>query len=520
MVHGIRGGPVTRCARYHRDESGVIAVLFAIMLVLMLSVVALVIDLGNARQERRAAQASADAAALAGGEAIESGMSTANGSIPWSTVVTQVKNYAKANDNIPTSAWVGCDDSYKLAYRPDSANGNSCISATTSSFPAPSSASLGNNVNYLRVRLPSSTVKSYFGKAVGATDLTIGAASTVKVVFTVTASQTTALAAGGPCALCILSPTGLSLDGQNGDVTITDGNVIVNSTSSTAASLNPNGHVKISTIGGSIGGPGSCPPGSCNNFSGGGFSPPWSLQGTVTDPLAHLPECGDGSRADGQPPSVNLCPTNTGTGGTTNRATLSPGIYSTISGSHHLDPGIYVITDGITLNGNDLIEGDGVMLYFACSNYQQGSGPSCPATGTNGGVTRAGITATGNGALRLTGITQPQCTANSIYCEYVGMMNFADRQNDATQTWRGNGTNENGQASGMSGTIYMKSGTMDLRGNGYQMASQIVVDDFTMKGNPSTVTISYDVSKNYSETHTVAGPTTYNGTPDNNGLSG
>ena len=36
--------------------------------------------------------------------------------------------------------------------------------------------------------------------------------------------------AGGPCALCILGPGGLTLDGQNGDVTITDGNVVVNST--------------------------------------------------------------------------------------------------------------------------------------------------------------------------------------------------------------------------------------------------------------------------------------------------
>jgi hypothetical protein len=38
-----------------------------------------------------------------------------------------------------------------------------------------------------------------------------------------------------------------------------------------------------------------------------------------------------------------------------------------------------------------------------------------------------------------------------------------------------------------------------------------------MKGNPSTVTIYYDHSKNYSET--TAGPTTYSGTPDNNGLA-
>jgi type II secretory pathway pseudopilin PulG len=113
----------------HRDERGVIAVMFALLLVLMLGIVALVVDLGNARQQRRVAQASADAAALAGGEAIESGMDRGTGTIPWSTVVTQIKNYAKANDNIPLSAWVGCTDTYKLGYRPDSGNNNACISA-------------------------------------------------------------------------------------------------------------------------------------------------------------------------------------------------------------------------------------------------------------------------------------------------------------------------------------------------------------------------------------------------------
>jgi Flp pilus assembly protein TadG len=498
-----------RVRRTRDDERGVIAVMFALLLVVMLGMLALVVDLGNARQQRRAAQAGADAATLAGGEAIESGMDRATGSIPWTTVVAQIKNYAKANDNIPLSAWVGCTDANKLAYRPDSANNNACISATASSFPAPSSSSVGNNVNYLRVRLPASTVKSYFAKAVGSGDLTVGASSTAKVVFTVTSSQTTTLAAGGPCALCILSPTGLTLDGQNGDVTITDGNVIVNSTSGTAASLNPNGHVKITTVGGSIGGPGSCAPSSCNNFSGAGFSPSWTQQGTVTDPLANVPQCGNGS-----PGTVNYCPTTVRSQGG-NGSTLLPGIYDTISNSHTLSPGVYVITEGITLNGNDLIQGDGVMLYFACSNY-----PSpCPATGTVTSTTRAGIKATGNGALRITGITQSQCTANANLCPYVGIMSFADRNNDATQTWRGNGTNENGHASGLSGTIYAKAGEMDLRGNGYQMASQIIVDRFTMKGNPSTVTISYDLSKNYSETHEVVGPTTYNGTPDNNGLS-
>ncbi len=221
----------------------------------------------------------------------------------------------------------------------------------------------------------------------------------------------------------------------------------------------------------------------------------------MSDPLANVPQCGNGS-----PGTTNYCPTTVRSSGTT---ALLPGIYDTIKDSHTLSPGVYVITGGITLNGNDLIQGDGVMLYFACSNY-----PSPCAVGQNG----AGIKATGNGALRITGIRQSDCTTTASLCPYVGMMDFADRNNTETQTWRGNGTNENGSASGISGTIYMKAGTMDLRGNGYQMASQIVTGYFTMNGNPSTVTISYDQSKNYSETHPIT-TTTYNGTPDNNGLS-
>ena len=439
-------------------------------------------------------------------------MDRATGAITWGAVVTQIKDYAKANDNIPTSAWVGCSDPYKLAYRPDSANGNSCISATTSSFPAPSASSLGANVNYLRVRLPSSTVKSFFSKAIGNGDLTVGATSTAKVVFTVASAQSTALAAGGPCALCILGPGGLTLDGQNGDVTITDGNVVVNSTSATAASLEPeraredHDHRRIDRRSRELRTRG------VQQLLGRRVQRLRGLQqGAVTDPLAHRaavrrrlpsrrPACICESLPDQRPPAMART-----------AARSAPGIYTEIKNSHTLNPGIYVLKGDITLNGNDLIQGDGVMLYFACSNYPS---PCAP------GQTGAGIKSTGNGALRLSGIRQSDCTTTPSLCEYVGMMSFADRNNNATQTWRGNGTNENGSASGISGTIYMKAGLMDLRGNGYQMASQIVTDRFTMEGNPSTVTISYDTSKNYSETHTVAGPTTYNGTPDSNGLSG
>ena len=166
---------MTRAARFRHDERGVIAVMMAVMMVLMLGILALVLDLGNARQARRQAQNGADAAALAGGETIEAG----NGFIVWSAVVTQVKDYALVNDDIPKSAWVGCSDPYALGYRPDFAdNNNTCISADFSAWPAPSATNVGSTSNHLRVRLPPTSVKSYFAKAIGNSDLVTGAAAT------------------------------------------------------------------------------------------------------------------------------------------------------------------------------------------------------------------------------------------------------------------------------------------------------------------------------------------------------
>jgi hypothetical protein len=498
---------VGRIRHAHQEQRGLVAVMTALMMVLMLAVVAVVVDLGNARQERRAAQNGADAAALAAGETIEAG----NGIINWSALVTQVKTYARVNDGVSTSAWVGCSDPYALSYHPDASNNDTCISADLSAWPAASAATVGDTVNHVRVRLPSSTVRSLFARAVGNGDLTVGAAATAKTVMTVKPITTSTTVAGGPCALCVLG-SGFTLDGQNGDVTITGGNVIVNSTytggaCNCAAKLNPGGNVKITTSGGAIGG-----PGAPNNFSGSGFSPAPTLLGAVVDPLASVPQCGDGSKADGTPAVPDPCPTNIVSNASPTN--LSPGIYTKISGTHTLSPGIYVITgtsqkpeEGLVLSGNDVITGDGVMLYFACSNYPA----PCPSNG-GAGTTGARIKATGNGkfALQLTAPTSGT---------YKGLLVFADRSNNATQTWRGNGTNESGGASGSSGTIYLKSGQMDLRGNGYTLSSQIIADRFTMNGNPSTVVIAYDLSKNATETTTTT-KTDYVPNYDDNGLSG
>src|SRR5439155_3001171 len=122
---------------------------------------------------------------------------------------------------------------------------------------------------------------------------------------------------------------------------------------------------------------------------------------------------------------------------------------------------IYVLTGDITVNGNDVLNGDGVMLYFACSSY--------PAP-CSSGQTGAGIKAPGNGSMRLTPPTAAQCSSTPAVCPYVGLSIFTDRSNTAMLTYRGNGTNENGIMNGGAGTFYIKSGILDLRGNGYTLA--------------------------------------------------
>ena len=313
-------------------------------------------------------------------------MDRSTGIIPWSSVVTQIKNYAKANDNI---ADVGVGQLHRPVRARVPARRREQQPAASrprpSSFPAPSSASRRRQRQLPPGALPSSTVKSFFSKAIGNGDLTVGATSTAKVVFTVTASQTTTLVAGGPCALCILSPTGLTLDGQNGDVTITDGNVVVNSTVGHRRLPEPQRPREDHDRRWIDRRPRELRPGGVQQLlrrrvlSGmdatrSGHRPA-GQRSAVRQRLARAPPTtARPSRGPTAPTAARCCPAST----------------PTIKNSHTLSPGIYVLKGDITLNGNDLVQGDGVMLYFACSNYP--SPCRCRAD------RRAGIKATGNGA--------------------------------------------------------------------------------------------------------------------------
>ena len=97
VVHSLGGGAMIPVRRAD-DERGVILVFTAIFLVVALGILAIVIDLGNAHDERRQAQVGADAAALAGAETIEAFGDNFTGTADqWQSIVDQVKAYAKEN---------------------------------------------------------------------------------------------------------------------------------------------------------------------------------------------------------------------------------------------------------------------------------------------------------------------------------------------------------------------------------------------------------------------------------------
>jgi hypothetical protein len=485
----------TRQRRFRgSDERGVVAIVVAIVMVVALGFLALVIDLSNGRQTRLQAQTAADASAIAAAEEMAAiGGDFTGSSLQWQRIVNVVKEYALNNWNVDTDDWTGCHDPGHLAFVPDDDHDNTCISADLVAWPNPQPGET-TWVNSIRVRTPTRTIETAFGRAIGVDELQTQAVAEAAVTRKRTIVTTTEQweTPGGPCAICVLG-SGFTFDGQNGDITVTGGGVVVNSNpaSGWAAYLNPNGHVRVNAQAG-IGG-----PGAPSKWYGDGWDPAPVTRSAVDDPLAHLPACGSSPPYPAPWESWPGCPTNSAS---SSPSTLYPGVYGTISGSKFLMPGVYVIKGDIRLSGNQQLTGYGVTLYFACSNYPA----PCSSGGQNGGRIRA----TGNGAVLLTGPTAQQCTTDPRTCPYQGLTIFADRNNTSQFTFRGNGTNESGDLSGSSGTIYMRSGLLDLRGNGYTLASQIITGRLTMEGNPAGITIAYDQSRNAPQTTTYTNTVT------------
>src|SRR5262249_31640445 len=125
-------------------------------------------------------------------------------------------------------------------------------------------------------------------------------------------------------------------------------------------------------------------------------------------------------------------------------ATIQPGIYSAIEASGNakltLAAGTYVVKKWMKIGQQASITGTGVTIYLACQSYPN------PCTPSDQGAV---IELPGTGTLSMSAPTTGA---------YKGVTVFADRNNTAT-------SKVSGQGSSFGGTLYLKSGRLQLTGN-------------------------------------------------------
>jgi hypothetical protein len=441
------------------SDRGAVAVMTAILAVTLFVLAALVVDLGIARDSRRQAQNTADAAALAAANALY-GTTAPKLNAPGNFVaaVQAAKDYAAENYGITDSEWSGCVNDNPLPYVfPGS--GTNCISFDKELYPR----------NVLVV-VPFRKQPSIFGGVIGYQGVSVGALAQAR------------LDPGGRsvCTFCVLGDGTHNL--QNGNLSVTGGNLWFNGN----VDISPNGSAGSNQgtvtgddgtsfidggnayVAGDIGG-------STTKFQGGKGQP---KQPRIVDPLAaqSLPFQTQSLLV----PKVNPC-------------TDGPGIYSgyksTSSAPCVMQPGLYVFTGDFELSGNaGQLQAKGVTFYFTC---RSATSPTTPQPCAEPGQTGGGIKLSGNGGYVLDAPTKS--TYPSVPAELDGYAIVYDRYNTASMLLVGNG------ASTVSGTIYGTKATLDLRGNGgtdVPFSSWIVVNDISFSGNNATLNVEFDASKN------------------------
>lgn len=333
-----------RVRRRRRDENGAIAVVAAVLSLSLFVLASLVVDLGNARDVRREAQAAADASALAAANELY-----LNGGIVPRTAqaFAAAKTYAAANYGVTAAEWSSCTDPVHLPYLFDSSV--PCISFDQAAQPTT-----------VRVKLPVKKVGTPFASLIGV--------RTVDVAAKAHASLT--LRQKPRCGLCVLG-TGTH-DLQNGDISVTNGDLYAN------GSVNAGSNGVVTSTGGTISVQGTA--------SGSHYSPaPATGQPLVADPLIRLP----------LPPDMSSLPA----GAKSNPCTQGPGYYGavTVNGPCPLSAGLYVISGSAAIwsvGGGGNISGTGVTLYFTCGTQTAPASCASGATGATLATSGGGMVTT------------------------------------------------------------------------------------------------------------------------------
>jgi Flp pilus assembly protein TadG len=351
--------------------------------------------------------------------------------------ITGAINAAKdyARTNYDVTSWTGCPDPSALSYRPEAITyNNTCISFDSATAPTT-----------VRVMVPIRDVSTPFAGIWGVSTVPVSAVAEIGF-------DTGGLA---KCGLCVIGP-GLPPNEHNLKVgTIFESGGADVAFNGPLVSNNAQAGITVSG-GGNIDLQGSMP-------SNGTFSPtPKVTQPAIVDPLAEL------KMPDYRGLTVHA---------NTNTCPAAPGIYDHLSdcGGIAMGRGLYVVTGSANINGN--IVANGVTLYFVCGTYLA---PRACNVGDSGG------------SLNFVGSNTLTITAPAAGEANQGLAIVADRNNTATLSFRGSQTTQN------TGTIYAKSGTLNVNGDSTVVISDslVVVGDVTFSGTVGVFKSTYTQEKN------------------------
>jgi Flp pilus assembly protein TadG len=324
--------------RARREEKGAVTVVVALMMIVLVMCAALVIDLGNAKDQRRQSQNASDAAALAAVNVLyptAPATTCPSGAAPpcFTEAVAAVKSFAAKNYDVTAAQWSTCSitATQALPYVPTA--GQPCISFDSQTAP-----------KKVRVWMPTKTVSTFFGGVTGNSTIPVGSQADAIVESRV------------KCTLCFLG----SVNAQNADFDVTGGAIAVNGN----VDAGPNSNWTSLTNG------------VVGTVTGGVFNPaPTPIQ-PFSDPLAGKLTL---------PIDISTLPLRT------NPCTDGPGRYTSISLGNNvtcnLTPGFYAVTGEWLIGNNTQVLGTGVTLYAQAPNgylnFKNGNVTiSAPSSGT------------------------------------------------------------------------------------------------------------------------------------------
>ncbi|WP_377643863.1 TadE/TadG family type IV pilus assembly protein [Oryzobacter terrae] len=292
-----------------RDERGAVAVVVAISFTVFVILVALVVDLGLARDTRRVSQNAADASALAAANTLYPQLACPSGGAKpcVADAVAAVKSYAQVNFDITPAEWGACTATMPAGYV--AMGGTSCIAFNSATAPTK-----------VWVRMPTRNVKTNFAGIIGKSSVAVGSQAEAELGVDI------------KCSLCFLG----SVESENADFNVYGGSIAVNGN----INAGPNSYWTSSSNG------------VVGTVNGGVFTPATQPISSFADPLAALP----------LPLSDPLHTVKT------NPCTQGPGIYNTdISLGNNVTctllPGLYVVSREWLIGNNTLVQGVGVTIY-------------------------------------------------------------------------------------------------------------------------------------------------------------